>query len=297
MFSACEGTGSFFRGNLHCHSTGSDGDMSPERVCHFYREAGYDFICLSDHFLDRYNFPVTDTAPFRTDAFTTLLGSEIHSGKTEADEIWHLLAVGLPTDFAPTKPDETGPELAQRALDAGAFVAVPHPQWYGLTLGDVQSLPDGIHAMEVFNGICSTYGRGGGDHLLDTALTAGRMLGAIAVDDAHRYQGDALRGWVMVRAETLEPAALLTALKSGAYYASTGVEIFHAERHGDFLMVETSPAVHIALIGKGARSEVVSGNNLRRAKLSLEKFSGTWCRLVIQSADGTRAWANPFHVA
>ena len=83
MFSAFAGSGPFLRGNLHCHSTGSDGDMSPERVCHFYREAGYDFICLSDHFLDRYNFPVTDTAPFRTDAFTTLLGSEIHTGKTK----------------------------------------------------------------------------------------------------------------------------------------------------------------------------------------------------------------------
>lgn len=296
MFSAFDGTGSFFRGNLHCHSTKSDGDMSPERVCHFYREAGHDFICLSDHFLEQYDFPVTDTAPFRSEGFTTLLGSEIHTGKTEAGEIWHLLAVGLPKDFAATVPSETGPELAQRALDAGAFVAVPHPEWYGLTLDDVLSLPEGIHAIEVFNGICSTYGRGGGDHLLDTVLTAGRMAGAIAVDDAHRYQADALRGWVMVRAAALEPDALLAALKAGAYYGSTGVEIHHAERNGDFLMVETSSAESIALVGKGALSEVVSGPDLRRAKLPLEKFAGTWCRLVVRDAAGARAWAHPFKV-
>lgn len=297
MFSAFEGSGPFFRGNLHCHSTGSDGDMSPERVCHFYREAGYDFICLSDHFLDRYNFPVTDTAPFRTDGFTTLLGSEIHAGKTEADEIWHLLAVGLPKDFAPTEPTETGPDLAQRALEAGAFVAVPHPEWYGLTLNDVLSLPEGLHAIEVFNGICGTHGRSGGSYLLDHALTAGRMAGAIAVDDAHRYHGDALQGWVMVRADARDPDALLAALKSGAYYASTGADIHHAERHGDHLMVETSPAAQIALVGKGARSAVVSGSDLRRAKLPLEKFSGSWCRLVVRGADGGQAWAHPFRVA
>ena len=54
----------------------------------------------------------------------------------ENGELWHILAVGLPLDFAPTHtpqftpiPDqETGPEVARRAHDAGAFVAVAHPE-------------------------------------------------------------------------------------------------------------------------------------------------------------------------
>ena len=42
--------GQFFRGNLHCDSKRSDGVVEPEDVAAAYRDAGYDFICLSDHF-------------------------------------------------------------------------------------------------------------------------------------------------------------------------------------------------------------------------------------------------------
>ena len=44
------GEGRFFRGNLHCHSNKSDGLVKPEDVAAAYRDAGYDFIMLSDHF-------------------------------------------------------------------------------------------------------------------------------------------------------------------------------------------------------------------------------------------------------
>ena len=50
-FDAFRLPGRFLRGNLHTHSTASDGELAPGEVCRRYREAGYDFICLSDHFL------------------------------------------------------------------------------------------------------------------------------------------------------------------------------------------------------------------------------------------------------
>ncbi|HVU14003.1 MAG TPA: hypothetical protein VHD90_22145, partial [Phototrophicaceae bacterium] len=53
--------GRFYRGNLHTHSTRSDGRLSPELVCRFYREAGYDFLAITDHFMERYGYPITDT--------------------------------------------------------------------------------------------------------------------------------------------------------------------------------------------------------------------------------------------
>ena len=100
--------GRFFKGNLHTHSTASDAVRDPEDVCGLYREAGYDFLALTDHFLPKFGFPITDTRPFRTNAFTTVLGAEVHAPKTELGEIWHILSVGLPLDFAPTTADETG---------------------------------------------------------------------------------------------------------------------------------------------------------------------------------------------
>ena len=59
------GEGRFFRGNLHCHSNRSDGLREPEEVVGAYRDAGYDFVCLSDHFEAGYGWWMTDTRPLR----------------------------------------------------------------------------------------------------------------------------------------------------------------------------------------------------------------------------------------
>jgi hypothetical protein len=37
------------RGNLHTHTTLSDGTLTPEEVARRYREAGYDFLAFTDH--------------------------------------------------------------------------------------------------------------------------------------------------------------------------------------------------------------------------------------------------------
>ena len=39
----------FFKGNLHCHTTNSDGKLTPEECKAFYREHGYDFLSITDH--------------------------------------------------------------------------------------------------------------------------------------------------------------------------------------------------------------------------------------------------------
>ncbi|MCU0944651.1 MAG: hypothetical protein MUF65_04695, partial [Rubritepida sp.] len=93
--------GRFWKGNLHTHSTASDGVRAPEAVCATYREAGYDFLALTDHFLAKYGFPIVDTRPFRAPGFTTILGAELHAPATALGELWHILALGLPLDFAP----------------------------------------------------------------------------------------------------------------------------------------------------------------------------------------------------
>ena len=39
----------WFKGNLHTHTTNSDGDTPPEHVAEWYLENGYDWLCLTDH--------------------------------------------------------------------------------------------------------------------------------------------------------------------------------------------------------------------------------------------------------
>lgn len=179
--------------------------------------------------------------------------------------------------------------LAQRALDAGAFVSIVHPGWYGLTLSDALALPN-VHAVEAYNSICDwETGRGDGNYLIDQMLNKGHRLGVLATDDAHRYGEEACRGWVMVKAETCTPQSIMAALKAGAYYASQGPAIHHVEIDGDHLNVETSAVRSVWLVGHAARSAVVMGRGIARARLPLEKFSGGWTRLIIADEQGRRA--------
>ncbi len=50
----------WYRGNLHMHSYWSDGGVFPEEAVSLYRDAGYNFVCLSDH-----NAAQSDPARFR----------------------------------------------------------------------------------------------------------------------------------------------------------------------------------------------------------------------------------------
>jgi predicted metal-dependent phosphoesterase TrpH len=285
--------GRFFRGNLHTHSTRSDGVLAPEAVAAHYREAGYDFLALTDHFLRHYSFPIVDTRPFRTNSFTTILGAEVHAPQNSHGQDWHILAVGLPEDFAQTGERETGVELAGRAVEAGAFVAIAHPQWSSLTIEDGRALPM-AHAVEIYNHGCATESsRGDGSALLDQLLNEGRNLTAIATDDAHFRTYDACGGWVMVKAQENEPGALLDALKAGDFYASQGPEIHAAEIAAGTLTIECSPAVTVAAVGRGCRVRHVHGRQLTRAELPLDDFAGDWFRFVVSDLAGRWAWSNP----
>ncbi len=288
-------SGRFYKGNLHTHSTRSDAVRDPGDVCALYRDAGYDFLALTDHFLPRYNFPITDTRRFRTNSFTTLLGAEVHAPATELGELWHILSVGLPLDFEATPPQESGPALAARCIAAGAFVAIAHPAWYGLTVTDAESIP-GAHAIEVYNHTSAVRAdRGDGWGLLDAMLARGHRLTACATDDAHFKCDDFFGGWMMVKAELLEPEALVAALRAGQAYPTQGPEIHAVAIDGDAVFVECSPAHAITLLGRGSASTVVFGTELRQARLPLECVKpGGYGRVVVTDAAGKRAWSNPF---
>ena len=294
--------GRFWRGNLHTHSNLSDGCLEPEEVCRRYRDEGYDFISLTDHFMGQYGYPITDTTAFRTKDFTTILGAELHSGAMENGALWHILAVGLPTDFAPPntpgflpiEDQESGSELAQRARGAGAFVAVAHPEWSGLTTADARTIA-AAHAIEVYNHGCATgCDRPHGFYTLDQLLTEGRQLTLCATDDAHFTELDHFGGWVMVKAEENDPDALLSALKEGAFYSSTGPEIRGIYWNENTVTIECSAAVSVIVQGQGSAAVGTHGASMTRASVALDRFAhSNWMRVTVIDAAGKRAWSNP----
>ena len=302
MHTAFTAPGRFFRGNLHTHSTLSDGRLAPQEVCRRYRAQGYDFIALTDHFVGLYGYPVADTAPFRGDGFTTMPGAELHSGAMSNGEIWHILAVGLPPDFAPADaPDfgpvegqESGAGLALRAREAGAFVAVAHPQWGGLTLADALTI-EAAHAVEIYNHGCAVEAaRGDGFHIADLMLSQGRRLTCIATDDAHFASDDAFGGWVMVKAQENAPGPLLAALKAGHFYATQGPDLCDVRIEGKQIVVESSAVERVIVQGHASAALCQTGRSMSQTRIELAKFADSpWVRITVMDAAGRLAWSNP----
>jgi hypothetical protein len=291
--------GAWWRGNLHTHSTVSDGKRTPAEVIATYREQGYDFIALTDHFMERFGFPVVDTSEFRDDGFTTLFGAELHGPALSHGDIWHIVAAGLPLDFTPAAPGETGPEIAARAQAAGAFVGIAHPAWYTLTLEDARTIAPFADAVEVYNHTCRhDNDRGDGWYLSDQlAMVLDRPLLAYAADDAHfNTRPDFFGGWVWVKAESRTPEALLAALKTGAYYSSQGPQIHDVRREGDEMVIATSPVAEIYISGAGSKNRSIQRSLVTGARLPLDRFSGSWARVTVVDFAGRRAWTSPFMV-
>lgn len=294
--------GKFHRGNLHTHSNRSDGALEPQEVCERYQSEGYDFIALTDHFVGQYGYPVTDTTAYRKDNFTTILGAELHSGAMENGDLWHIVAAGLPTDFTPPNAphftpvdgQESGASIAQRARDAGAFVAIAHPHWSGLTEADARTI-EAAHAVEVYNHGCAIENDRGDGHLsFEHMLNEGRRLTLIATDDAHFSTPDYFGGWVMVKASENTPEALLEALKEGSFYSSTGPEIHDIRLNGQAIEVDCSEAATITVLGRGAGAPALCGENITTGTLAIDRLKDSpWVRVTVIDHAGKRAWSNP----
>jgi len=293
--------GRFWRGTLHTHSNLSDGALEPRAVVDAYKHAGYDFMQLSEHFIGNFDFPIADTRSFRSNSFTTLIGAELHAPETAVGELWHIVAAGLPLDFPRNLDGETGAQVARRAHEAGAFIGIAHPAWSQLTMEDGRAI-DCAHAVEIYNHGCAIENdRGDGWYLLDQMLTEGHRLSAFATDDAHFKTPDHFGGWVHVKAESLDPDALLESLKQGLYYSSMGPQIHAIEMNGKEISIACSPVDTITVLCGTSRTMVRNGRAITEASFDLAKLEkgwllkkqSAWFRVVVIDNGGKRAWSNP----
>jgi hypothetical protein len=292
--------GRWFRGNLHAHSDRSDGVAPPDEVIAAYRAAGYDFLVLTDHFEARWGWAVTDTTAARDGSFTTLLGAELSSADWEDEGVFWVNAIGLPADFPAPAAGEPHAALIDRAAAAGAYNVLLHPGLTNFLAFD--RLPvEHLHAVETYNvnAAHSWPDQAEGRYAVDALLGRGHRLHVTVGDDAHwLHPKDRFRAWVEVRAERLDPDALLHALHDGAYYSTQGPRIEDVDVDGDRVHVRCSPARAIALTGiHGWRSDVVIGERLEDAALDLGKLRSPYWRVTITDADGRRAWMNPLFTA
>lgn len=324
--------GRFFRANLHCHSTCSDGILTPEELKEYYKSAGYSVLAYSDHNV------LIDHSDLDDEDFLTLTSVEIDVSKagetiSRYRPCYHINF--YPEDQHNTKHPCFNPQYVrgkhEDLRDAQAYVGEPtyvrdyekvnelinefgkhgfismvnHPTWSLQTMEDYRTLDtSNVFAMEMYNHGCFTEGYDEiNSHIYDEMLCQGHRIFCTATDDNHNMHPkgtanwDSLGGFVMIKAPELTHKAIYSALKAGDFYASMGPEIEEMYIEDKLLHVKTSPAAKIALTTACRQAMVVFAQSpytsLKEAVFDLRKVYPGYFRITVTDDKGRMAWSQP----
>jgi hypothetical protein len=310
-----EGENAFYRGNIHCHSTTSDGRLPAEEVARRYREAGYSFLCFTEHEV------FTGKRDLGTDKFLVIPAVEwsCSTGGRDGvpDQCHHINAIEgtvamlksapmgrfKPGDIMPRVPF-AGESSARSMLDAirghGCIAIYNHPVWSRVRPQDY-GLLDGFAGVEVHNYGCELEDfTGFNETYWDNLLSDGSRVCAVATDDNHnaRLPDDSFGGWIMVSAPELTQDAIIQAIIDGHFYASTGPEILRYGIRDGVAFVECSGVNQVNFvcggkIGCGSTTwDLKGGNDVTHAE---HRISGreSYIRIRCQRKDGRTAWSQP----
>lgn len=266
----------FYKANLHCHSTASDGEFTPEELKAAYQAKGYSIIAYTDHevmvphtelnddhflALSGYeteimsDYPLDSSFKYRQTCHICLIAPEPDARQVYWTNVYvtkmlrdkHPELVATYADVPDTKrvfSPEGISDLMQTARRNGFFVTYNHPYW---SLADYKMLSayHGMHALEIYNHGCAMGGYDEYDpQLMDAMLRGGQRVYFVAADDNHGKRSQC-GGWCMICAEKLEYRAVMNALHSGHFYASTGPQIKELWFEDGQLHISCSPAAKI----------------------------------------------------
>lgn len=294
----------FLKGGLHCHTTRSDGDLTPEEVLVYAKEQGYDFMALTDHQI------------YNLESFAPETGVLVIPGMEYGNDLvkgngfrcFHTVCIG------PSKEDGNGFEHDQKfdwgyVPDSEAYqpwldeihsnknlTILCHPEWSS-TSAKYFETQKGNFAMEVWNSGSAINGNCDYDApYWDEILGQGIKWYGVAADDAHSYK-TLCKGWVMVKAEK-DLNAILKALENGEFYSSCGPEIYDFYVEDGKAVIDCSPASKIILHSDmhPNRMEVDKNGLITHAEFDIENYWAgpyDYVRISIIDKDGNRAWTNP----
>jgi CubicO group peptidase (beta-lactamase class C family) len=300
-------SGRWLKGNTHTHTLESDGDSPPDEVARWYKTHGYNFLVLSDHnvFVDPRRF-----ASLMDSAFLLIPGEELTT--RFGTKPVHVNGLNIP-GVIPPQTDTTLLGTVQKNVDAvRSAEGVPHinhPNFGWAITEDVLAKVKNDKLIEIHNGHPLVHNEGGGEspgmeEVWDYLLTYSSRIFGIAVDDAHHFQGEFAparanpgRGWVTVRAKSLDAREIMTQLEVGRFYASSGVELdsirvqpqvmtIAIRKRGDFKFTTEFFGSNGTLLKK-------TGDNPASYRLT---GSEKYVRARVTNSMGERAWLQPVFV-
>lgn len=308
-------SGEFYKANLHCHTTISDGRLTTEEIKKVYMEHGYSIVAYTDHRQYRWHKELTD------ESFLAIAACEVDinehfkvPGDFSRVKTYHINLY----DTAPWENEgkEKPVDLPERRygdcdyinqyieeMKGRGFIACyNHPYWSLQNYDDYKNLR-GFWGMEIYNYGCEHDGLYGyNPQSYDEMLRLGNRLFCVATDDNHNSFPfddplcDSFGGFTMIKAEKLTYESVMDALLKGNFYSSMGPEIKELYVEDGVLHIKTGPVekIFVMMEGRNCYKKLAHpGETLTEASFPL-KGDETYIRVSCQDGRGLRADTNAY---
>ncbi|HQH70704.1 MAG TPA: CehA/McbA family metallohydrolase [bacterium] len=275
----------WYIGELHEHTTRSNGHFTPEETMAAYHSAGYEFLALADH-----GVPPLDALPL-TPPFPLIRSQEVETACGHA----LLLGVREYTRIYPEEGPDSLPGLIYHTHLQGGLFAVVHPfsldvstpgpswsaremDWKGVDLLEVwpgrwaERFPEILESLDLW------------DHLLNSGHrifgTSGKGSG-IPLDSSTVEQIPK----ILVLSEGPSETQLLAALKQGHFYATVepAISLRVESEFGDALTGE-----EIKIPVQHPYTLLVEVSQMERGFLKIKTNQGVYCQMPVSSTRGTQ---------
>lgn len=283
-----------YKANLHCHSTLSDGKLTPEQLKEAYKSHGYSVLSITDHERPADHSDLTDKDFLMLTGYEVYIrpgnrydrfGKEIHMNLFARDP-HNIGAIAYDPSVARYTPEEEKQHVlclgsneqrmytpgyinrvVRRAKENGYIVSYNHPYWSHEELEDVLRYT-GFFSMEMCNyssyvGNMLEYNA----QMYDSLLRNEVRIACHSADDNHNTQpfdhplNDSFGGFTMILADRLEYDCIFNALENGSFYSSMGPMIYDVTMDGRKIYVKSSDAQRISMyIGAKMPLTVVADN-------------------------------------
>ncbi len=282
----------WYRGNLHTHTTVSDGVKTPEETKAIYRSLGYDFIALTDH------WEFGEGSDSDESGLVVLSGIEYNFGGSDMlTGVFHIVGIGMDAVPDIERTDDTQTAI-DRIRECGGLPMLAHPAWSMNTYDKIMPF-QGLFATEIYNSVsdlpfnCRPYS----GIVIDDLALRGYTLPLVATDDTHFHKGEVGKGYIMVNLEDkpINQKNLMAALREEKFIATQG-PFFTASREGDEVIVTCETGAQRVTFFTGRpwdsnRSTVSDGEPIYEARFTITPGSG-FVRAEICDAEGKLGFAN-----
>jgi len=269
-----------YKGQLHTHTTASDGTDTPTALVTAYKNAGYDFVAITDH----------DVAT----ADPSVAGILFVPGVEETASEGHILALNVTAQSALTG----GQEIINAINAAGGMAQLNHANFTTYLLTDTEiSGMAAFGLFEVYNqGVETEDSTGNAEDKYDTTLTANKRAWLTATDDCHDVSGATFnKAWVVVHAASLTLANVMTELANGNFYATQGPVISDIVLSENVITVTTPVASTIKWIKNNG--EVIKTTAGVTSDTHTIVGDEVYVRIEItRDSDSLQAWSQPIYV-